>query len=152
MGYCCVVPFHFEIGLAMADMVNMYGMHDSIEKQTDLFQRGHAIFPASVRHLLAKLVVVGASLRRTANVSVLHQGDWTKQGPTGRTGGAGSRNHDHTCVVMVKPGGTARPMLAISAQLAPLPPSRCFMDALPSEPFLSNEYTRCVVIFCMPNH
>ena len=30
----------------------------------------------------------------------------------------------HTSVVMVKPGGTARPMADISARLAPLPPSK----------------------------
>src|ERR1019366_634800 len=33
---------------------------------------------------------------------------------------------------MVKPGGTGRPRLAISARLAPLPPSRSFISALPS--------------------
>src|SRR5258708_4031624 len=33
---------------------------------------------------------------------------------------------------MVKPGGTGRPRLAISARLAPLPPSRSRMLALPS--------------------
>src|SRR3954468_21114659 len=33
---------------------------------------------------------------------------------------------------MVKPGGTGRPRLAISARLAPLPPSRSRMSALPS--------------------
>ena len=34
--------------------------------------------------------------------------------------------------VMVNPGGTGRPMLAISARLAPLPPSTHFMSVLPS--------------------
>src|SRR6185503_7780445 len=33
---------------------------------------------------------------------------------------------------MVNPGGTGRPMLAISARLAPLPPSRFFISFLPS--------------------
>src|SRR5258708_23143601 len=33
---------------------------------------------------------------------------------------------------MVNPGGTGRPMLAISARLAPLPPSRFFISLLPS--------------------
>src|SRR6476469_1453940 len=33
---------------------------------------------------------------------------------------------------MVKPGGTGRPRLAISARFAPLPPSRLRMSALPS--------------------
>src|SRR2546421_6821751 len=33
---------------------------------------------------------------------------------------------------MVKPAGTGRPMLVISARLAPLPPRRFFMSALPS--------------------
>src|SRR5664279_1895693 len=33
---------------------------------------------------------------------------------------------------MVKPGGTGSPRLAISARLAPLPPSRSFISALPS--------------------
>src|ERR1700722_6391382 len=33
---------------------------------------------------------------------------------------------------MVKPGGTGRPRLAISARLAPLPPSRSRKSALPS--------------------
>src|SRR6201986_4463082 len=33
---------------------------------------------------------------------------------------------------MVKPGGTGRPRLAISARLAPLPPSRSRNSALPS--------------------
>src|SRR6476661_1182247 len=32
---------------------------------------------------------------------------------------------------MVKPGGTGRPRLAISARLAPLPPSRSFMPERP---------------------
>src|SRR3954469_2164218 len=33
---------------------------------------------------------------------------------------------------MVKPGGTGRPRLAISARLAPLPPSKSRISALPS--------------------
>src|SRR5438045_2741664 len=33
---------------------------------------------------------------------------------------------------MVKPGGTGSPRLAISARLAPLPPSRFLMPAVPS--------------------
>src|SRR2546423_3409518 len=33
---------------------------------------------------------------------------------------------------MVKPGGTGRPRFAISARLAPLPPSKSRMSALPS--------------------
>src|SRR5881628_1659202 len=33
---------------------------------------------------------------------------------------------------MVNPGGTGRPMLAISARLAPLPPSRFFISFVPS--------------------
>jgi hypothetical protein len=35
-------------------------------------------------------------------------------------------------VVMVKPGGTTMPSRHISAKLAPLPPSRFFMEASPS--------------------
>src|ERR1700722_422919 len=38
----------------------------------------------------------------------------------------------HTEVGMVKPGGTGRPRLAISARLAPLPPSKSRNPALPS--------------------
>ena len=37
-----------------------------------------------------------------------------------------------TSVVMVKPGGTGRPRLLISARLAPLPPSRSRIFAVPS--------------------
>ena len=38
----------------------------------------------------------------------------------------------HVSVVIVKPGGTGMPMTLISARLAPLPPSRAFISALPS--------------------
>src|SRR5215468_2834171 len=38
----------------------------------------------------------------------------------------------HASVVMVKPGGTGRPRLVISARLAPFPPSRYFCSLLPS--------------------
>ena len=37
-----------------------------------------------------------------------------------------------TSVVMVKPGGTGTPIKFISARLAPLPPSRFLISALPS--------------------
>ena len=37
-----------------------------------------------------------------------------------------------TSVVIVNPGGTGRPMLAISARFAPLPPSRFFISFVPS--------------------
>ena len=37
-------------------------------------------------------------------------------------------------VLMVKPAGTGRPSLAISARLAPLPPSVFFIVASPSVP------------------
>src|SRR5262245_20217122 len=43
---------------------------------------------------------------------------------------------------MVKPGGTGRPRLAISARLAPLPPSRSCMAAWPSAVPPPNRYTR----------
>src|SRR5215470_9321249 len=43
---------------------------------------------------------------------------------------------------MVKPGGTGRPRLAISARLAPLPPSRSSMAAWPSAVPPPNRYTR----------
>src|SRR5665213_746965 len=42
---------------------------------------------------------------------------------------------------MVKPGGTGRPRLAISARLAPLPPSRSRRPALPSALPSPNVYT-----------
>src|SRR4051812_13457283 len=42
---------------------------------------------------------------------------------------------------MVKPGGTGRPRLAISARLAPLPPNRSRSPALPSALPPPNEYT-----------
>src|ERR1044071_959969 len=38
----------------------------------------------------------------------------------------------HASVVMMKPGGTGRPRLVISARLAPLPPSRSLRSLLPS--------------------
>src|SRR5919198_542333 len=44
---------------------------------------------------------------------------------------------------MVKPGGTGRPMLVISARFAPLPPSRSRMVALPSR----NRYTPFLLIW-----
>jgi hypothetical protein len=43
-----------------------------------------------------------------------------------------------TSVVMVKPGGTGRPMRAISARFAPLPPSSGFIVVLPSAVLLPN--------------
>src|SRR5207302_1561768 len=42
---------------------------------------------------------------------------------------------------MVKPGGTGRPRLAISARPAPLPPSRLRMPARPSALPLPKRYT-----------
>ena len=39
---------------------------------------------------------------------------------------------EQTSVVMVKPAGTGTPIRFISARLAPLPPSRFFISALPS--------------------
>jgi hypothetical protein len=42
---------------------------------------------------------------------------------------------------MVKPGGTGRPMLVISARLAPLPPSRFFISARPSACPFPKKYT-----------
>src|SRR3546814_17131934 len=52
---------------------------------------------------------------------------------------------------MVKPGGTGRPRLAISARLAPLPPSRSRMLARPSartspKPLTSLPF--CAAPFC----
>ena len=47
---------------------------------------------------------------------------------------------------MVKPWGTGRPMLVISARLAPLPPSSSRMLALPSE----KRYTYFVAIYFIP--
>src|SRR4029078_4310136 len=38
----------------------------------------------------------------------------------------------HASVVMMKPGGTGKPRLVISARLAPLPPSRSLRSLLPS--------------------
>ena len=38
----------------------------------------------------------------------------------------------HVWQVIVNPGGTGRPMLAISARFAPLPPRIIFMSVLPS--------------------
>src|SRR6476659_7262947 len=43
---------------------------------------------------------------------------------------------------MVKPGGTGRPRLLISARLAPLPPSSARIPALPSAVPLPKEYTQ----------
>src|ERR1700733_6312114 len=42
---------------------------------------------------------------------------------------------------MVKPGGTDRPSLLISARFAPLPPSRTFMSARPSAAPAPNAYS-----------
>src|ERR1700722_10331583 len=47
----------------------------------------------------------------------------------------------HTEAGSVKPGGTGRPRLAISARLAPLPPSRSRRPALPSALPSPNVYT-----------
>ena len=41
-------------------------------------------------------------------------------------------NQVQTSVVMVKPGGTGRPMRVISARFAPLPPSSAFILPSPS--------------------
>src|SRR5206468_9978382 len=46
-----------------------------------------------------------------------------------------------TSVEMVKPGGTGRPALVISASPDPLPPSRSFIDRLPSALPLPKKYT-----------
>src|SRR5579862_6613610 len=46
-----------------------------------------------------------------------------------------------TSVDTVKPGGTGRPALVISARPAPLPPSRSFMWRLPSALPLPKKYT-----------
>src|SRR3954469_21992349 len=43
---------------------------------------------------------------------------------------------------MVKPGGTGRPMFAISARFAPLPPRRFFISLLPSDLPPPKKYTR----------
>src|SRR5262249_11689675 len=48
---------------------------------------------------------------------------------------------------MVKPGGTGRPRPAISARLAPLPPSSSFMCAAPSPLPAPNRYTRLAAPF-----
>jgi hypothetical protein len=42
---------------------------------------------------------------------------------------------------MVKPGGTGKLMLVISARLAPLPPSKFFMSARPSARPFPKKYT-----------
>ena len=44
-------------------------------------------------------------------------------------------------VVIVKPAGTGSPMVAISARFAPLPPSRFFMEASPSDIPFPKRYT-----------
>src|SRR6476646_8483329 len=46
-----------------------------------------------------------------------------------------------TSVEMVKPGGTGRPALVISARPEPLPPSRSFMLRFPSALPLPKKYT-----------
>src|SRR5713226_8240993 len=46
-----------------------------------------------------------------------------------------------TTVEIVKPGGTGRPALVISASPAPLPPSRSFMLRLPSAFSAPKKYT-----------
>jgi hypothetical protein len=43
----------------------------------------------------------------------------------------------HSSVVKVKPAGTGRPMDAISAKLAPLPPNLVADDALGSHGFMA---------------
>ena len=50
-----------------------------------------------------------------------------------------------TSVVMVKPGGTGRLMLAISARFAPLPPRRLRMSARPSLCPAPKLYTHLVI-------
>src|SRR3546814_12704725 len=50
---------------------------------------------------------------------------------------------------MVKPGGTGRPIPAISARFAPLPPSRFLSPAPPSETPPPKRYTYCAII-CLP--
>src|SRR3954451_6250252 len=42
---------------------------------------------------------------------------------------------------MVKPAGTGKPKLVISARLAPFPPSSARIEASPSVPLGPNEYT-----------
>jgi hypothetical protein len=44
----------------------------------------------------------------------------------------------HASVEIVNPGGTGRPILTISARLAPLPPSRSFWSLPPSEKSKTN--------------
>src|ERR1700739_4109027 len=48
---------------------------------------------------------------------------------------------------MVKPGGTGRPALVISAKPAPLPPRTSFILPLPSALPPPNEYTYLVAVF-----
>src|SRR5436190_2778368 len=48
---------------------------------------------------------------------------------------------------MVKPGGTGRPMLAISARFAPLPPSRFFISFVPSALLPPKKYVRLPAFF-----
>src|SRR5205085_618176 len=49
----------------------------------------------------------------------------------------------HTSVEIVKPGGTGRPALVISARPDPLPPRVSFMVRLPSALPLPKKYTNC---------
>src|SRR5262245_2199022 len=48
---------------------------------------------------------------------------------------------------MVKPGGTGKPRLAISARQAPLPPRRLRMSARPSALRLPKRYTHLVLAY-----
>src|SRR5688572_14056482 len=52
----------------------------------------------------------------------------------------------HVSVVIVKPGGTGRPMLVMSARFAPFPPSRSFISARPSPLPAPKKYTRLRVL------
>src|SRR4029077_4230691 len=49
---------------------------------------------------------------------------------------------------MVNPAGTGRPMLVISARLAPLPPRRSFMSARPSALPLPKKETYLAMFDC----
>ena len=54
-----------------------------------------------------------------------------------------------TSVETVKPGGTGRPIPAISARLAPLPPRRFFISLLPSAVPAPKKYTYFFAIGCL---
>ena len=61
-----------------------------------------------------------------------------------------ARNILQTCVETVNPGGTGTPARAISAKLAPFPPSVSRIDLSPSVSEPPNEYTCCVIVLLFP--